>query len=289
MTFWSLIRRGLLVGALAGLCAGLFALGVAEPNVQKAIDHEDAMSLVAAAAPTSDPSGEPAGVGAAAAAPAPDGHAHTHGEDGEEEVVVSRPNQRAGMVLATTLSGIVFGGLLGLAFALRVTRRGGENPWTVGLAMGGTAAFALIFLPLVVYPANPPGIGNPDTINTRTIAYLVLVIGGLVAGWVASRAVRSVRREDQPWRAPLAAIGVLLAMTIALKVILPGSEPAPETFPAQLLWNFRLSALATQVVLWSLLSIGFAAVISRAYSGAAAKASGPVAAGASAPGAIAEA
>lgn len=252
MTLWSLLRRGLLVGALAGLTAGLFALVAAEPHVQAAINHEEAVSAQTEPAAATKP---------ATAEPAADGHAHTHGDG--EDVTVSRPLQRAGMVAATALSGMIFGGLLALAFGLRLTRRGPGRPWLVALAMGGTALYAFVLLPLAVYPANPPGIGNPDTINTRTLSYLVLVGGGLVAGWVASRAARAVARPEQPWRAWAAVLATLIAVAAVLALILPGAEAAPSSFPAQLLWEFRISALATQLVLWTALTLGFGAVVAK--------------------------
>lgn len=46
-------------------------------------------------------------------------------------------------------------------------------------------------------------------------------------------------------------------------MILPAVNEVPGTFPATLLWQFRLSALGTQTVLWLLLGFAFAGLADR--------------------------
>src|SRR5918997_1447573 len=77
---WSLVRRGLVVGAIAGLLAGVFAFVFGEPRVQDAIDIENAAS--AHASLVSVPL------------------AHI------SEWAVSRGEQRGGLFLATALYGL---------------------------------------------------------------------------------------------------------------------------------------------------------------------------------------
>src|SRR4051794_17872894 len=90
---WTLLRRGLVVGAIAGLLAGLFAFTVGEPRVQRAIDFEQAPSAATLVAHSG------AGPGAAAA-----------------DEPVSRDGQRGGLFLATLLYGLFAGGLFALAY-----------------------------------------------------------------------------------------------------------------------------------------------------------------------------
>ena len=77
---WTLLRRGLVVGAVAGLLAGVFAFVFGEPRVQDAIDIEKA--ALAHASLASVPLAQ------------------------ISDWVVSRPQQRGGLFLATTLYGI---------------------------------------------------------------------------------------------------------------------------------------------------------------------------------------
>ena len=39
------------------------------------------------------------------------------------------------------------------------------------------------------------------------------------------------------------------------------AEPAPDGFPATLLWDFRIASLGTQVVLWTALGLAYAALL----------------------------
>ena len=50
---------------------------------------------------------------------------------------------------------------------------------------------------------------------------------------------------------------------VAAYLLLPAINEVPETFPATLLWKFRLASLGTQTTLWLLLGLGYAAAIDR--------------------------
>ena len=57
-------------------------------------------------------------------------------------------------------------------------------------------------------------------------------------------------------------VGFLVVVAIGY-VLLPTIDEVPATFPASLLWNFRLSSLGTQVTLWTVLGLAFAALVGR--------------------------
>ena len=52
-----------------------------------------------------------------------------------------------------------------------------------------------MLVPFVKYPPNPPAVGDPATINQRTISYLAILVIGLVAVWAGVVAYRSLRTE----------------------------------------------------------------------------------------------
>jgi predicted cobalt transporter CbtA len=239
-TFGSVLLRGLLAGLIAGLLAGVFAYSAGESRIDAAIAIEEAN--VAAAESTTP-------------APADDHH--------EGEALVSRTGQKAGLFLATALYGIAMGGLLATAYTL--LRRRLRTPSDVRAAFGlaGAALLGIVLVPFVKYPANPPAVGDPETINQRTVSYLAIVVIGLVAVWagvVAYRTVRSTAAEWLPWAASAGAFHVVVAVAY---LALPAIDEVPETFPPSLLWDFRLASLGTQVVLWSALGLAFAALLSR--------------------------
>jgi hypothetical protein len=241
---WPLLRRGILVGALAGLVAGCFAFAFGEPLVQAAIDLEI--------------------TGAA--------HAHGHAAGSHAHVgdaLISRSGQRAGLFLAALLYGACIGTVFALAFALVRGRGVPRDDWHLSMRLAAGLFVALVLVPFVKYPANPPGVGDPETIAQRTQLYLVLLAGGLVALVAAVRVAWSVRADAPPWRRPVYAVLTFAALAGLLVLALPGIDEVPAGFPASLLWDFRLSALGTQAVLWIVLGAGYGIASLRATSGAA--------------------
>jgi hypothetical protein len=54
-----------------------------------------------------------------------------------------------------------------------------------------------------------------------------------------------------------------VAVIAVAHVLLPSIEEIPDGFSPILLWNFRLAALGTQVVVWTALGLGLGAVVER--------------------------
>jgi hypothetical protein len=218
------------VGVVAGLLAGCFAFAVAEPRVQDAIDIENARSAQASLYLV------PAHVA---------------------DWAVTRPEQRAGLFLATMLYGLGVGAIFALAFALVRGRGGARNDWEVSTRLAAALFAALVLVPFLKYPPNPPAVGDPATIGQRTELYVAMLVGGLVSLVAAARVMWSVPDGAAPWRRPVLGIGTFVALVGLLALALPGVNEVPADFPAPLLWEFRLSSLGTQVVLWTALGVGY--------------------------------
>jgi hypothetical protein len=87
------------------------------------------------------------------------------------------------------------------------------------------------------------------------------VVIGVVAVWAAVLASRSLRAGAPEWlRATVAVAGFLVVVAIGY-VLLPSFDEVPDTFPASLLWTFRLASLGTQVTLWVALGLAFGALL----------------------------
>jgi Probable cobalt transporter subunit (CbtA) len=226
---WPLLRRGLLVGVCAGLLAGCFAFVFGEPLVQDAIDIEQAgahASVTPVLAHVSD-------------------------------WAVSRPEQRGGLFLATALYGACVGTLFAVAFAVVRGRGAARDDWQLSIRLAAGLFAALVLVPFLKYPANPPAVGDPETIGERTWLYLAMLAGGLVSLVAAARVMWSVDEGAPSWRRPVLGAGTFVALTGFLALILPGVDEVPSDFPASLLWEFRLSALGSQAVLWTALGVGY--------------------------------
>lgn len=238
---WPLVRRGLFVGAIAGLLAGCFAFVFAEPLVQDAIDIENARAAHASLQPVL-------------------AHISDWG--------IARPEQRAGLFLATTLYGLGVGGVFALAFAVVRGRGRPRDDWQLSVRLAAGLFAAVVLVPFLKYPASPPGATDPATIDQRTWLYLAMLAGGVLALVAAARVMWAVPDDTAPWRRPVSGAATFVALSVLLAVSLPGVHEIPRDYPASLLWEFRLSSLGTQAVLWTALGVGYGIASVRAAPGA---------------------
>lgn len=233
------LRRGLAAGAVAGLIAGAFAFLVGEPALREAIELE-----TLAAAPA-DPS------------------------TAEEPPLVPRRIQEALLPVATGIVGAAIGGLFGLAWVVARPRLRERSDWRAARTIAAAGWAAVVLLPAVLLPANPPGVGDPATVGARTGAFLITVAGGLTLavalGWVAHRLQD---RGTPDARRSATVIGLGVAGAGLLAVVVP-DHPVTADVPADLLWSFRLATLGTQTLLWLGLAVVFALLVERGARSAA--------------------
>ncbi|MEV6364767.1 CbtA family protein [Nocardia asteroides] len=235
----TLLLRGLLAGLIAGLLAATVGYFVGEPQVDAAIAIEEAAS-----APADHPhdAAEPQG--------------HSHG--GDEEPLVSRTGQKAGQFLALGLAGMAFGALF--AAAVNIARRYTALPGPrFSLISAGLAWAAIVAVPFFKYPANPPAVGDPETINDRTWLWVAAVVLGLLAVAAAVAAYRALAGQLDTLRL-IAGVAAFVLVTTVGYILLPGVNEVADDFPATLLWKFRVASLAETTTLWVSLGLAFAAL-----------------------------
>jgi Probable cobalt transporter subunit (CbtA) len=266
------VLRGFAAGALGGLFAFAFGRVMAEPLIQRAIDYASGRDAAEQALRRA--------AGLAVAAPDPE--------------LFSRGLQRnlgfgAGMVLF----GIAMGGLFAVTYVL-ATRgmRPSVRPRTVALAIAAAGFAGVFLLPFLKYPANPPGVGHPDTIYARGLLYLAMVGISVVSVIAAVLAARRLSRRLGGWNATLLALLGLAVWLAIVTEFLPSlghlhanqaqfGNLATETppplrnrsgaivypgFPADLLYQFRLYAVIAQLILWGTIGVGFGAFAERLAS-----------------------
>lgn len=219
------LTRGAVAGAVGGAAMAVVLLVAGEGPLQRAIDRE----------------------------PATGGLRGPNAVDSEE--LVSRAGQRIGGVIAVVLVGVALG--LVLAFVGEILRRrrasgdGDAEPWWASLRLAVLAFAVITLVPFLKYPPNPPGIGDSDTIGTRTGAFLALLAWSVLVAWAAGRAWRWFLRRDVP--VPLAAPAVVAAAIalIALAYVVLPPAPNPDALPVRDVWDFRLASLAGWAAYWA--------------------------------------
>jgi len=231
-----LIFRGFIIGVLAGVLAFGWAKIFGEPAVATAINFETAQDQAKEAA------------AAAAGNPAP----------ADDPEIFSRTVQ-SGIGLLTGMVGVGagLGCLFAVLFAFAYGRIGrlGPAPTSVLVAFFGLVSVYLV--PMLKYPANPPSVGEPDTIKYRTGLYFLMMAISIVSTLGALRLQRSLVPRHGSWNASLMAVCAYLVVIVAVFVLMPGINEVPPNFPAVTLWDFRLASLGIQTVLWGSIGIMF--------------------------------
>ncbi len=150
--------RGMLVGIVAGLLSFAFLKIYGEPQVDISIAFEEQMEAAKAVA-----------AGASSA------------EEGPE--LVSRKVQAGlGLFTAVMAYSVAFGGLFGLAYAFAYRRiPGAVTPQGVSILLAATGFVAINLVPNLKYPANPPSVGDPETIGMRTALYFIMIAISIAA------------------------------------------------------------------------------------------------------------
>ncbi len=227
-----LLLRGMLAGLIAGILVFAFAHTFGEPLVDQAIGFEEAAAQAA---------GEPA-----------------------EPELVSRATQAGiGLFTGTMAYSIAIGGIFALVFAYvqgRVSRLGARATSAV-LAIFGFVAIVLV--PNIKYPGNPPAVGNPDTIGVRTELFFLMIVVSIAALVAAVSLARRLAPRFGAWNGAIAA-GLAYVVFIGLvQYLLPAINEVPETYSAMVLWSFRTTTIGMHVVLWAVIGLVFGALAER--------------------------
>jgi hypothetical protein len=241
----TLLVRGMLIGIVAGLISFGFLKVYGEPQVDRAIAFETQMDEAKAAV------------------------AKMHGMAmPEEPELVSRSVQAGlGLFTAVMVYSAAFGGLFGLAFAFAYGRVSGTlSPQVLAALLALTGFIAIYLVPNLKYPANPPSVGNPETIGIRTALYFGMIAISLAAMIGAVAFKRMLTAHYGGWNATLMVAAYYIAVMIAAGLVLPTINEVPEGFPAVVLWKFRVASMGAQIIMWATLGLLFGALTQRAVA-----------------------
>jgi len=129
------------------------------------------------------------------------------------------------------------------------------------IAISGFVAVYLV--PILKYPANPPSVGNPDTIGIRTAIYFVMLLLSLAAMIAAWNVRNRLVGQYGAWNATLIAAAVYVVAVVLIAFAMPPLNEVPEGFPAVVLWQFRMASLGAQAIMWTVIGLGFGAWVER--------------------------
>ena len=221
-----LLVRGMLAGLVAGLLVFALARWIGEPQVERAIALETSMD-------------------------------RAKGEAPEPEVVSRAVQRNLGLLAGALVYGTALGGIFGLVFAIAHGRIPIADPRALSATLAAIGCAAIVVVPALKYPANPPAVGNPDTIGIRTGAFFLLIAFSVAAAVLAVQIELRFHNRLGAWNASLLSAAAFLLITTVIAHVLPEFNEVPVGFPATLLWQFRVAALAMQTLQWSAMGLLF--------------------------------
>lgn len=230
-----------MAGIVAALVTGVYHFAFTEPVLQRAIDYEHEASLAA-------------------------------GDD--EDELVSRSAQRVGLFVGVVIFGLAWC-LISAAiyFALQL--------WLPAWSAVSRVAFLAVSMywsvglfPFLKYPANPPGVGETDSLTERQSLYFsFMALSVLVTGlaFYGSRLAEKRGFLGLTRNARYAATAAALAILAACLYLAMPANPDPVEVPSDIVNSFRRHSLAGLTLFWACFGLGFGALLSGAFAGGASK------------------
>lgn len=208
----------LISGALAGLVHGTVNFAIVEPYLDQAIGIENQNMF----------------------------------ESGEAEDTPAfwveyegyRTWQKSGQILAGVILGTSIGALFGIVYALSRNSLPGSTDVKKAILLAGIMWFTLYLIPFLKYPANPPTVGDGETVVLRAILYLsfIAISGfGAVGFYQLSKKFKSNKK--------LVALIGYVAFISSIFFVMP-ENPDEITAPMSLVNEFRLMSVLGVSSFW---------------------------------------
>lgn len=151
--------------------------------------------------------------------------------------------QKQGSIVAGSILGMATGSLFGLVFAYSRNKLPTQHNITKALILAGIMWAIIYFIPFLKYPANPPTVGDPNTIVLRSSLYvLIIALSGLGALGFAKLYMKLPNRKF------IAFLGYAAFITMVFTII--PENPDKITTPMNLVNGFRVVSAVTVTVYW---------------------------------------
>lgn len=209
-------------GVIAGIILAFLNLGIVEPTIDKAIALEVQKQV-------------------------------SSGENVDMSALIDyRYWQKAGAFAGGAIYGAGFASLFGVIFVFARSKLPGKNHKQKAILLAGIMWLVLFLMVALKYPANPPAVGDPETIYYRETLYVgYLMISGLAALGMAVIWIRT-RINSKKIIIPL----MYAAIMVTAYVVMP-SNPDKIEISIDLIQTFRILTAITIGVFWGILGIIF--------------------------------
>ncbi|MDX1533285.1 MAG: CbtA family protein [Nitrosopumilaceae archaeon] len=152
--------------------------------------------------------------------------------------------QKGGQVLAGVILGTSVGALFGIVYAYSRNSLPGNHDVKKALVLAGIMWLVIFLIPFLKYPANPPTVGDGDTVVLRGSLYLAFIA---ISGFSALGFYK-LSKKFQGKKKLVSAIGYGIFITV-MAFVMP-DNPDEITAPIDLVNGFRIMSVLGVSAFW---------------------------------------
>jgi len=152
--------------------------------------------------------------------------------------------QKGGQVLAGAILGTSVGALFGIVYAYSRHILPGNHEMKKTFALASIMWFTMFIIPFLKYPANPPTVGDPETVVLRSVLFLTFIA---ISGFGAV-VFHQLFKRLQNNKKIMAFIGYTIFISIVFVLMPP--NPDEITAPMDLVNGFRAMSVLAVSTFW---------------------------------------
>lgn len=209
-------------GVIAGIILSFLNLGILEPYIDRAIGLEIAKQVS---------SGKKVNM---------------------SEMIDDRYWQKGGAFAGGAIYGAGLASLFGVVFVFARNKLPGKNNKRKALFLAAVMWFVLYFMIALKYPANPPAVGDPETIYYRQVLYVGYI---MISGFAALGLAVSWNRI--PINSKKIVIPLIYAAIMVTAYLAMPPNPDKIEISMDLIQTFRIFSAITIGIFWTILGIVF--------------------------------
>lgn len=170
-----------------------------------------------------------------------------------DELSSYRVWQKEGTFAAGAFLGLTYGAILGIVYVISRKYLPSSDDRKKALILAAIMCLSLYVVPFIKYPANPPAVGDPETIGLRDSLYTSYQLAsGLIALGVTILMYKLRRIGYIKYVIPV----IYLGLVASIYAIFP-ANPDEITAPMDLVNAFRAVTFGTMVMFYLVLGIIF--------------------------------
>ena len=151
--------------------------------------------------------------------------------------------QKSGQLLASGILGMSMGALFGIVFAYSRNSLPKGHTVKKTFVLAAIMWLTIFLIPFLKYPANPPTVGDTDTVVLRAILYLSFIA---ISGFSAVAFSRLYKKLEN--KKYLAFVGYAVFITAVFFIMPP--NPDEVTAPMDLVNGFRTMSVMAVTTFW---------------------------------------